>query len=414
MIISRTNRSRTNPTPGTITKIGNGLPDKLVIFQSPASPFWWVRYYTQKKILKKSTKTTNKAEAIRFAITFYDITRLRELNLLPISASPSFERVANELILEQEKLVERGERSSRYNDDDKQKLQADILPFFKGMDIRNITYKHIDNFIQKLSSRNLKPTTLKKFTIFIHKIFTYAEREGLVERIPTMPSIKQKDSPRGWFNDVEYKMLRTVTVQAIKDNVIVRGHPITDEMRFLITFIINSFLRPSDVKTLKNKSIHIVDNVDQSFLRIQPESSKTINTPIVTMKNAVEIYRNLLSHHTKNDRPTGPDDFVFFPKLLNRDFALSTMRRQFEWILDKSGLKTAPGGEPRTLYSLRHTSIMFRLTKGGHIDLLTLSRNARTSVAMIERFYARPLSGEMNIDMIQSMRVKPTKRSSNL
>ena len=90
------------------------------------------------------------------------------------------------------------------------------------------------------------------------------------------------------------------------------------------------------------------------------------------------------------------------------------MRRQFDWILNKAELKTAPGGEPRTLYSLRHTSIMFRLTKGGHIDLLTLSRNARTSVAMIERFYARPLSGEMNIDMIQSMRVKPTKRSSNL
>jgi site-specific recombinase XerD len=371
-----------------------------------------VRYYTQKKILKKSTKTTNKAEAIRFAITFYDITRLRELNLLPISASPSFERVANELILEQEKLVERGERSSRYNDDDKQKLQADILPFFKGMDIRNVTYKHIDNFIQKLSSRNLKPTTLKKFTIFIHKIFTYAEREGLVDRIPTMPSIKQKDSPRGWFNDVEYKLLRTVTVQAIKDNVIVRGHPITDEMRFLITFIINSFLRPSDVKTLKNKSIHIVDNIDQSFLRIQPESSKTINTPIVTMKNAVEIYRNLLSHHTENDCPTGPDDFVFFPKIPNRDFALQTMRRQFDWVLNKAGLKTASGGEPRTLYSLRHTSIMFRLTKGGHIDLLTLSRNARTSVAMIERFYARPLSGEMNIDMIQSMRVKPKKLSN--
>jgi hypothetical protein len=129
------------------------------------------------------------------------------------------------------------------------------------------------------------------------------------------------------------------------------------------------------------------------------------------MKNAVEIYRNLLSHHIKNDSPTGPDNYVFFPNLPNRDFALQTMRRQFDWILNKAELKTAPGGEPRTLYSLRHTSIMFRLTKGGHIDLLTLSRNARTSVAMIERFYARPLSGEMNIDMIQSMRVKPTKPS---
>jgi hypothetical protein len=47
---------------------------------------------------------------------------------------------------------------------------------------------------------------------------------------------------------------------------------------------------------------------------------------------------------------------------------------------------------------------MFRLTKGGDIDLLTLARNARTSVDMIERFYARPLQAEMNVDKIQSMR----------
>ena len=406
-------RDRSSPIRETITKI-DGYPSKLSIFQAPMSRYWWVRYYTQGKILKKTTKTENKIEAIKFAKTFYEDVLLRERNLLPISASPSFERCSAEMMIEQERRENRGELTNRYNIEDKKKLSADILPFFKGMDIRNITYKHFDNYIDSLSSRNLKPSTLKKHIILIRKILTYAQREGLVDRVPTAPKIKQKDSPRGWFNDVEYKLLRTVTVQAIKDNVIVRGHPITDEMRFLITFIINSFLRPSDVKTLKNKSIHIVDNIDQSFLRIQPESSKTINTPVVTMKNAVEIYRNLLSHHTKNDCPTGPDDYVFFPKIPNRDFALQTMRRQFDWILNKAGLKTAPGGEPRTLYSLRHTSIMFRLTKGGHIDLLTLSRNARTSVAMIERFYARPLSGEMNIDMIQSMRVKPTKRSSNL
>ena len=408
---TKSNRHRTSPIPDSITKIGGGYPDKLVILQSSASPFWWVRYYTQKKILKKSTKTTNKFEAIKFAKTFYEDTLLRERNLLPISASPTFERCANELIIEQERLIERGERSSRLNVDDKQKLSADILPYFRGFDIRNITYKHIDNYIATLSARNLKPPSLKKHSILIHKIFMLAQRDGLVDRVPTMPRFKQKDSPRGWFNTDEYKHLRKVTVAAIADKVIVRSHLITNEMRFLITFVVNSFLRPSDVKNLKNKSIQIVEKADQRYLRIQPESSKTINTPIVTMEDAIGIYRDLLALHKTNDSPTGPDDYVFFPNIPNRDFALQTMRRQFEWILDKAGLKTAPGGEPRTLYSLRHTAIMFRLTKGGHIDLLTLARNARTSVSMIERFYARPLSGEMNVEMIQSKRITPTKLS---
>jgi hypothetical protein len=38
--------------------------------------------------------------------------------------------------------------------------------------------------------------------------------------------------------------------------------------------------------------------------------------------------------------------------------------------------------------------------------MLTLARNARTSVQMIERFYASTLDGEMNVSMIQSRRSK--------
>jgi hypothetical protein len=38
------------------------------------------------------------------------------------------------------------------------------------------------------------------------------------------------------------------------------------------------------------------------------------------------------------------------------------------------------------------------------INTLVLARNARTSVEMIDRFYARPLSGEVNIDVLQSKR----------
>jgi len=83
------------------------------------------------------------------------------------------------------------------------------------------------------------------------------------------------------------------------------------------------------------------------------------------------------------------------------------MRRQFDAALEKADLKNAASGAPRTLYSLRHTAIMFRLTLGDQIDLLTLARNARTSVEMIERFYAKPLQAEMNVGKLQSMRAAP-------
>jgi len=47
---------------------------------------------------------------------------------------------------------------------------------------------------------------------------------------------------------------------------------------------------------------------------------------------------------------------------------------------------------------------MFRLTESQGLDLLSLARNARTSVEMIDRFYAKHLTAEMNVDLIQSSR----------
>ena len=58
----------------------------------------------------------------------------------------------------------------------------------------------------------------------------------------------------------------------------------------------------------------------------------------------------------------------------------------------------------RSLYSLRHSAITFRLLYGQGIDLLTLARNARTSVEVINKHYASTLSGEQNIGLLQSRR----------
>jgi integrase len=80
------------------------------------------------------------------------------------------------------------------------------------------------------------------------------------------------------------------------------------------------------------------------------------------------------------------------------------MDRLFGRILDATGLRTGSKGQRRTLYSLRHSAITFRLLYGQGIDLLTLARNARTSLEMVDRFYASELSAEMNVAMLHSRR----------
>ena len=419
-------KHRTVPLRETITHIGKGYPDKLVIFKSTASRFWWCRYYTGKRIVKKSTKTENKSEAVNFAKRFYEDILLRERNLLPIGQSSDFKRFADELLREQEELIRRGERNPLMNVNDRQKLNHDLLPNFGNFKITEITYKHINEFASKLSQRNLSTSSIKNHLNLLHKIFQVALREQVIKSIPSFPKIRSKDSPRGWFTEEEYEKLKNTISQLAKENTNVRGHVITKELSLLTTFMVNSFLRPSDLKDLRHRNIQIVEG-RHKFLRIQTESSKTENTQVVTMDSAIGIYRDILDLQKKLKRPYGPDGFVFFPHLkgdkskknkngekINRNYAMQTIRRQFDVALEKSDLKKTPSGQARTLYSLRHTAIMFRLTLGDQIDSITLAKNARTSVQMLERFYAKHLQPEMNIDKLQSMRFSDSSKSKKL
>lgn len=75
-------RHRTLSTPGSVTYIA-GYPQKLYIYQLPASKYWWVRYYTGKNTVRRSTKTSNKRDAIAFAKKFFDDITHMQLHGMP-------------------------------------------------------------------------------------------------------------------------------------------------------------------------------------------------------------------------------------------------------------------------------------------------------------------------------------------
>jgi integrase len=61
-------------------------------------------------------------------------------------------------------------------------------------------------------------------------------------------------------------------------------------------------------------------------------------------------------------------------------------RDQLNKVLEETGLKKEREGKRRTSYSLRHTYICMRLMEGA--DIYQLAKNCRTSVEMIENYYA--------------------------
>jgi hypothetical protein len=149
------------------------------------------------------------------------------------------------------------------------------------------------------------------------KILKHAHREGYLERLPQLPTVKQKDTPRGWFSLPEYQILKETASEIIHDKEqphFVLSQPVTYEMLHLIWSMVNTFLRPSDVKLLQHRNIEIV-NGDHSILRIFADTSKTTNRPIISMPAAVRVHQDLVKEHSNAGKSVGKENYIFFPEI---------------------------------------------------------------------------------------------------
>ena len=412
----------------------NGYPTKLWIYRLQASQYWWVRYYTDGRIVKKSTKQTGRREAIEFAKAYYDtITTNGNVADLNTSAT-SFGVIADAVIVAERAKLQRHEISKMTYDNCIYRYSKSVLPFFGDRDVSKVNYEVLENYVIELSGTGISGTTIRSYLQLVRKVLVLACRRGLIPAVPEFPNVKVRAKARGWFSPVEYltlyrtaRRLAGVTMEIRKyqdslgnkqtqyirrdDVANKRGTrmcyvKMTDELRYLIAFMVNAYIRPTDIRHMRHEHVDIVRG-DYTYLRLRLPESKGHTNPITTMPRAVAVYQALRRLHGQ-DKSTGDvdgADHVFVPKYANsRDHALNLLQRQFEVLIGMSGLPRVVNGEIRSLYSFRHSSIMYRLLYGDGINTLVLARNARTSVEMIDRFYAKPLSGEMNIDMLHSKR----------
>lgn len=261
--------------------------------------------------------------------------------------------------------------------------------------------------------------------MLVRKLLKLATRQGLLKEVPEFPKIKVVTQPRSMLSLQEYNTLARTALKLSRSSVASpeikstdgkrerfwvapRNRLLAPDMFWAIRFMVNSFVRPGDLRQLKHKHVTVVRG-ESVYLRLNLPETKKHDKPMVTLQPAVHVYESLL-RHTTADGYGGPDDYVFLPAEKDRSYALAVLGFWFKWVIREAGLPlTDSMNRPRTLYCLRHTSIMFRLLYGQGIDMLTLARNARTSVQMVERFYASSLDGEMNVAMLQSRRTSKKK-----
>ncbi len=432
-------RERTVPIPDTMHPVP-GYPSKLVVFKMLASRFWQVRCWMHGRNYRRSTRTESLRLALHAAKLFYEeLIRLHGANhsqqlVLPgmtgfeapaaaraesasaVTCSPVLRGLAEQLMRHEMARTRRRELSMGTWQVMRNRLDAQILPRWGDTPVTAIDHQALLEFTEHLSQR-FSTTTVSQYLVLVRKVLAYAQAQGLIDKLPVFPRVKVHSTPRGAFTPSEYwqiircaRRLRghefPLSGDQIRDRYKIRRAEQTmpPDLAWAISFMVSSFIRPSDLKSLQHRHVEVVHS-SYHYLRLTLPETKRHDKPIVTLQQAVRLYR--LMRQSQQALGFGkPDDYLFLPHLKDRNYAHWVLSFHFNWVLAATGLKMGPHGQPRSLYSLRHSAITFRLLYGQGIDLLTLARNARTSVDVINRHYASTVTGEQNIGLLQSRRRK--------
>ena len=139
---------------------------------------------------------------------------------------------------------------------------------------------------------------------------------------------------------------------------------------------------------LQFRDVAVVDDeaTGETILEIEVRGKRGVGYCKST-SGAVRPFERLVE---RND--PSPTDLIF-PK---------THRKLFNAILEEEGLKFDREGNRRTAYSLRHTYICLRLMEGA--DIYQIAKNCRTSVEMIEKFYATHIKTSLDAAAINVRR----------
>jgi site-specific recombinase XerD len=401
--------SRSNPTD--IHKLPD-LHRSACIYHIAASPHWQFRFHIDGKYIRRSTGEIEKRKAVEKAKRFHAEAFLRQWTNTAVHPT-AFGAVAQRFVEWQQTKVKLGAIGQRTHKEDVYILNASVLPFFQTKEASSISKRTIEEYLAKLSSRKLAKSTIHKHVNVIRKILKFALDENIIKVLPGIPAVSLDNKSRAYFSLNEHRRVLELAREYAKRRHVayykIRGKNIRkliygEDLSDLIEFGINVFIRISDIKTLRHNQITVrkeADGFDETTLQISIADAKTRDGKVATMPSAVRVYERLLKRHKA--RGFGkPDDYVFYPEYKNRDYALDVMGRLFRNILDDTSLRSDAHGRKRTLYSLRHSALMYRFLYGEKIDIFLLALNALTSVAILQKHYLSHVESLMRVKELQS------------
>jgi integrase len=259
----------------------------------------------------------------------------------------------------------------------------------------------LDDFVSRLTKQDLSTTTISQYLVIVRKLLKLGVRKGFLKETPEMPKVKIAIQPRSMLSVLEYRRVcqaanrlsrSKVSAPPLKSTegkrerfwVAPRNMFLPPDMGWAIRFMVNSFIRPGDLRELQHKHVTVVRG-SSIYLRLKLPKTKKHDKQMVTLQPAVKVYEAALSHHIAEGYG-GDEDYVFLPAEKDRNYALAVLGFWFKWCVREAGLASQDElGQTRTLYSLRHTYATLALAYN-RMSVHTLSEHLSTSVKMIEDY----------------------------
>jgi integrase len=381
---------------------------KLHVYKRENSQHWQCSAYLAGKNRRVSTKEESLSHAKEIAEDWYLELRGKARGG-ELTSGPTFKKAADQFLAEYETITQ-GQRSPQWVKAYAMMLRVYLVPYFGKMALSEITAGKVQEY--RIHRRQLgidkrgKPpsrTAMHHDTVAIRQVLKTAMRHGWLAALPDLSQpykTSGKITHRAWFSPEEYQQLFEATRRRAHEPLNNRHKWACEQLHDYVLFMANTGLRPDEAARLEFRDVKIVKDhgSKETILEIEVRGKRGVGWCKSTAQAVLpfERLRDRLRPEVlpETDEDDSASEQVSTKKIKAKlvkpqptDRLFPTKPRELlNTILGELKLKLDRDGNLRTSYSLRHTYICFRLMEGA--DIYQIAKNCRTSVEMIEKFYA--------------------------
>jgi integrase len=389
---------------------------------------------------RATTKEEDLQQAQQFAEDWYLELRGKSRAGILNKSERTFAEAAEQFLKEYETITE-GQRSPVWVQGHGIRLRLHLLPFLGALKLSDVTPGKVQEYrVHRMTPPPVANGEAPARIIANGERRSYARpwkapsRSTLHDEIVTMRQVLKtaihhgwlahlhdfsppyrtsgKVVHRPWFSPAEYKQLYEATRQYAYEMQGKRHEWGAAQVHDYVLFMANTGLRPDEAKNLQHRDVAIERDraTGERILVIEVRGKRGVGY-CKSMPAAVQYYERLRKRakpvpkgrhgKSKSWKNPEPPAHLEYPQATDYVFP-GDHKKLFNGVLERAGLKYSRDGHRRVAYSLRHTYICMRLMEGA--DIYQIAKNCRTSVEMIEKFYAAHIKNTLDAAAINVVR----------